>query len=62
MVGSTGWKIHISSWEEFLDHKVCKQGNKLLRDSKIKSSNKILNNYSYGVVYVDFNVKAGNWN
>lgn len=31
MVGNTERKIHISSWEEFLDHKVCKQGNKLLR-------------------------------
>lgn len=32
------------------------------RDSKIKSFNKILNNYLYGIVYVDFNVKVGNWN
>ena len=31
MVGNKEWKIHISSWEEFLDHIISKQGSKLLR-------------------------------
>lgn len=32
MVRNKKLKIHISSWEKFLDHKVCKQGNRLLRE------------------------------
>lgn len=61
MVGNSGNFI-LTLGKNFLTIRFIGRGISYWGDSKIKSSNKILNNCSYGAVYVGFNVKAGSWN
>lgn len=56
------WRCILAIGKNVLTIRFLIKGVSYWGDSKIKSSNKILNNYSYGADYVDFNVKAGNWN
>lgn len=55
-------KFMLALGKNFLTIRFISGGISYWGDSKIKSSNKILNNYSHRAVYAAFNVKAGNWN
>lgn len=51
-------KFILALGKNFLTIRFVSRAISYWEDSKIKSSNKIFNNYLYGAVYVGFNVKA----